>query len=420
MMLSPPRRVFPRRVLVHEPSEVTRISDREEPAAVGGLRQETVETIWSSVVRYYRVGLQPALSLCIRRRGRIILDRSIGHARGNEPGADGAEKEMATPDTLFNFFSGSKCVTAMMMHLLDERGTISLEQPVAHWIPEFARHGKGRITIRDVLTHRAGIAAAPSSEARVELLGQPEKMLALICDLHPESRPGRRLAYHAITGGFLLGEIVVRSTGSSIREMLRRELCQPLGFTNLNYGVSSDQLGRVAREASTGPLPSPRFPLARQLRRSIGLGLEEVVSLANHPEFLTGIVPSGNIIATAEEVSRFFELLLRKGTLRGHRIFSPETVHRAVAEQGPRDIDRIIMLPLRYGAGFMLGGNISFFGRNTRHSFGHLGFTNVLGWADPERDISVALMNNGKPFVTPELVLWLDIPATISRHIGRI
>jgi CubicO group peptidase (beta-lactamase class C family) len=82
--------------------------------------------------------------------------------------------------------------------------------------------------------------------------------------------------------------------------------------------------------------------------------------------------------------------------------------------------DRIIKLPIRYGLGFMLGGRkVSFYGDNTPQAFGHLGFTNVLAWADPERAISVALMNNGKPFVTPELLAWLRIPRVISRCIPR-
>jgi CubicO group peptidase (beta-lactamase class C family) len=83
-------------------------------------------------------------------------------------------------------------------------------------------------------------------------------------------------------------------------------------------------------------------------------------------------------------------------------------------------IDRAMMLPVRFGLGFMLGGNlISFFGPRTPRAFGHLGFTNVLAFADPERDISVAFLNNGKPLLAAELILWMRVMWTISSRIPR-
>ena len=79
-----------------------------------------------------------------------------------------------------------------------------------------------------------------------------------------------------------------------------------------------------------------------------------------------------------------------------------------------------MMLPVRYGMGFMLGGErLSFYGPQSARAFGHLGFTNVLAWADPDRDISVALMNNGKPFITPQLLAWLAVPRIIAQRIPR-
>ena len=98
----------------------------------------------------------------MRRRGRVALDRSIGHVVGNAPGdpAD-AHRVVATPATLFNLFSASKMVTAMLVHLCDQRGLVHLDDPVAHYIPEFGAHGKHRITLRHVLSHRAGIPHIP-------------------------------------------------------------------------------------------------------------------------------------------------------------------------------------------------------------------------------------------------------------------
>ena len=118
--------------------------------------------MWRACVATYRTGLYPALALCIRRRGQVVLDRSLGHVRGNAPHdpAD-AHRVVATPRTLFNLFSASKMVTAMLVHLCDQRGLLHLDDPVAHYLPAFGQHGKDRITLRHVLTHRAGIPNIP-------------------------------------------------------------------------------------------------------------------------------------------------------------------------------------------------------------------------------------------------------------------
>ena len=108
------------------------------------------------------------------------------------------------------------------------------------------------------------------------------------------------------------------------------------------------------------------------------------------------------------------------GTLEGHRIFAEETVQRAVGQSAFTELDSVIKLPIQYGLGFMLGNPLlSLFGPRTAGAFGHLGYTNVLVWADPQRELSVAFLNNGKPFVTPELLVWLNIPRTICSQIPR-
>ena len=174
----------------------------------------------------------------------------------------------------------------------------------------------------------------------------------------------------------------------------------------------------VAENAFTG---IPAFPPhAWILRRVIGTGAREATEMSNDPRFLTAIVPSGNIIGTANEASLFFELLLREGALGGVRVFDPKTVRRAVAETSYLEIDSFLGLPVRYGMGFMLGAkSFSPYGSHTQQAFGHIGFTNVIAYADPERDISVGLMTSGKPFITPGQLWWLAIPRTIARLCKR-
>lgn len=408
--------------LVRTPARVEEVATRdpatERPAREAGLEPADVEAIWAAVLRCYRAGLHPAIALCLRRRGVVVIDRAVGHAAGNAP-ADppGAPMVPATPATLFNLFSASKAITAMLVHLLDERRLIHLDDPVADYIPGFERNGKAWITIRHVLTHRAGIPSVAGA-ADLDLIAQPARLVELLCEARPTWRPGRRLAYHALTGGFVLGEVIRRVTGLDARAFLEREVCGPLGLRHLGFGVPPAGIALVARNAFTGP--PVLFPFTAIFARALGVGFHDAIRLSNDPRFLTAVVPAGNAIGTAHDVARFFDLLLHGGTLDGVRIFDPRTVRRATAETSWLEIDLTMGVPVRYGMGFILGGEFaSIYGPGTPHAFGHLGFTNVLAWADPERALAACLMTSGKPFATPRLWYFYDILRQIARRVPR-
>jgi len=408
-----------RRVRVFVPDDVTsRGSAEVDPASVG-LRREDIESIWSAVVDFYRTGFHPALGLCIRRRGEVVLDRVIGHARGNAPNdPKDAELVPATTRTLFNFFSGSKAVTAMLIHLLAERELLHVDEPVATFIPEFARKRKGRITIRDLLTHRGGIPAAPTDAADLNMLQDPQRILEMIYELEPSYRPGTVPAYHAVTSGFIFAELIQRITGRDIRAFLQREISEPLRMGYLNYGLPEERLADAALDACTGP--KLIWPLRDIFKRSLGISVEELVELSNDPRFRTGIIPSANLFGTTNDIGRFFELLVAGGELDGTRVFSEATVRRAVKPQTPGQVDRMILLPMSYSMGFMLGTEpLGLYGFRAGKAFGHLGLSNILAWADPERDISVALMNSGKPFFALDTAYWPEIIRRISTRIPR-
>lgn len=396
--------------------EVTTIRPRTEiePRHLG-LDRAAVDSIWDAVRGLYASGTHPAIALCVRHRGQVVLDRAIGYARGNSPGdAPDAPKTLATPDTPFCLLSASKPVTAMVIHLLDERNLIRLDDPVSEYIPEFARHGKDAITLRHILGHRAGVPNPPASTMDPELLERPEVVVELLCEQKPIWRPGTRLAYHAVTTGFLLAEVVRRVTGQDIRTYLRENVLAPLGFKWMNYGVSREHVPLVAVNAMTGPMPLP--PISTLFERALGLPVREVVEVSNDPRFLRSIFPSGNVVATADEASRYFELLRRGGELDGVHVFEPRTVRRATAEQSYLEPDFTLVLPFRYSLGFMLGAEwFSLYGPYTHHAFGHIGFTNVVCWADPARDVAAALLTSGKPMIYPQIYYLFEI----MRRIGN-
>jgi CubicO group peptidase (beta-lactamase class C family) len=403
------------KIRVYPAGEVT-TRDVEVDGRSVGLAPGAADEMWASVVRLYETGLHPAIALCVRRRGKVVIDRAIGHAHGNAPGASpDAPRQAATPRTLFNIYSASKSMTAMVVHLLDERGLLHLDDPVAEYLPEFGKHGKDWITMRHILTHRAGIPAIPAgTNVDLDLVTDLWRVVELLCDARPVSVPGRRLAYHALTGGFIVGAVVERITGKDIRSFWESEVLRPLGFEHLSYGVPAAEVGAVAENVFTGPPTAPLY--AAILRKAFGVGIHEACELSNDPRFLTAIVPAGNVIGTANEASRFFQLLLQGGELDGVRIFGRRTVQRAMMEQTFLEIDSTIGLPVRYGMGFMLGSKwLSFWGHDTPRAFGHVGFTSVSVYADPDRDISVALMTTGKPMISLGQLTWLNVPRTIAR-----
>jgi CubicO group peptidase (beta-lactamase class C family) len=413
---------FSRRCAI--PRDLESVTDRNRRREVDpervGMRRADVDEIWRATQALYRTGTQPAIAICVRRGGEVVLERAIGHLAGNGPDdAPGTRGSVTAPIPIratspFCVFSISKAVTAMLVHLLDDRGLLHIDDPVAEYLPEFASHGKDRATIRHVLTHRAGVPSVAGQGNDPDLLLDWDRIVRLLCEARPTFPPGRRLAYHAVTGGYVLGEIVRRVTGKDIRTLLREEIAEPLGLEWFSYGVAPERVAQVARNEFTGfPVP-PGIHLL--VERALGVPFAEAARLSNDPRYLTAIVPSGNVVATAYEVATFFDLLRMGGTLEGVRIFDRRTVRRAVIETSYLELDLTPAFPVRYGLGLMLGApRLSLFGARTPNAFGHIGFINMLRWADPDRELAVSVLTSGKPFVGPHLVRLVELVRTIAR-----
>ncbi len=400
-------------------SSVTRIGDECAPESVGAT-SASIDSIWDRVVALYRTGAHPAIQVCVRREGRVMLDRAIGHARGNGPDdPPGTPLRRLELDTPINIFSASKSVTAMLVHKLDEQGALRLDDRVCEYIPGFERHGKQGVTLRHVLAHRAGIPNLPPDALDLDLLNDPDRIVELLCASKLQSRPGRALAYHAVTGGFILGEVMRRVTGEDPRSLLRTLIAEPIGLSLTNYGVEPERVDEVALNAFTGPQVPP--PLSFLLKRALGASLPEITALSNDPRFLLAPIPSANVVSTAREMSLFYQCMLDEGRSGDVQVFEPRTIRHAVAEQSWWELDLTLMAPLRYGLGFMLGNSrVGPFGTDNPHAFGHIGFTNVFTWADPERALSVGLLTTGKPVVSPHVLPLFGFFGELGRCFDRL
>jgi CubicO group peptidase (beta-lactamase class C family) len=409
-----------RRVRIPSDLDSVTSSAEEAPAEAGGMSEEAVERIWKSACDLYRSGVHPAVQVCVRRDGEVVLDRALGHARGNGPDDDeDSEKLAATPETPFCIYSGAKAVTAFVIHKLAERGLVDLHEPVASYIPGYDRNDKAEITVGHVLAHRAGVPNLPRDAFDLDHMPDRDYLREVLCDAKPFARPGAMLAYHAVSGGFILGEVVQQVTGRTIREVLAEEILDPLGFRWTNYGVAEADLDAVATDYLTGPRTLP--PMSTLLTRALGVPLDQLIESANDPRFLTGIVPAANVVTNANELSRLYEVMRRGGELDGIRVMKPETLATALEQQSHLEIDLSLGFPTRFSYGLMLGARVlSLYGRDTQHAFGHLGFTNILSWADPERALACAVITNGKPILYPELHRFYGLCQRITTEAPKV
>jgi CubicO group peptidase (beta-lactamase class C family) len=409
-----------RRIRLPDDLEAVTTVGKEAAPVAAGLDQRAIDRIWKGAVDLYRSGVHPAVQVCVRREGMVVLDRAIGHARGNGPeDPEDAEKVPATTETPFLIYSGSKAITAFVVHVLVDKGVLGLDDPVAKHIPEYGKAGKEEITIGQVLAHRAGVPSLPREVLDLDRVGDREFILSALCAAKPFGKPGEFLAYHAVTGGFILAEVVHRATGKDIRTVLQEEILQPLRFRWNDYGVRLSDIPAVAADYATGAPVLP--PFSQLISRALGMGVEQLVRLSHDDRFLTAVIPSANVVTTANELSRFYELFRRGGELDGVRVMRAETIRRALVEQSRLELDLTLGFPTRFAYGVMLGSSwLSLFGRDTQHAFGHLGFTNMLGWADPERALACAVMTNGKPLLFPELPRFYSLMQRITYSAPKV
>lgn len=400
-------------------------ADLDAVTAVGeedhsGVDPASVERIWQSARHWYQAGMHPAIQLCLRHNGRVVLNRAIGHGWGNAPDDPlDAEKVPVTTETPFCAYSAAKAITTTVVHMLVERGCFSLDDRVCDYLPGYTSHGKDRTTIRHVVTHSAGVPFATGPRPDLRRMDDSEYAREMLGNLRPVYPPGLVHVYHGVTWGPLIREIVSAATGRSIREILATEILDPLGFRWTNYGVAEQDVPLVAPSHVTGkPLPAP---IARAFKLAVGGTMQQIIPFSNTPQFLTSVVPSSSTVSNADELSRFAEILCRGGELDGVRIMYPETLRAAVAPcRRLRPDVATGLMPMRWGTGYMLGSTrFGPFGRNAPEAFGHTGLVDIAVWADPARGLAAAVVSSGKPGRHADAHRYPDLLDRIAAEIPR-
>jgi CubicO group peptidase (beta-lactamase class C family) len=310
-------------------------------------------------------------------------------------------------DTLVDVFSVGKAMAAVCLLVLVERGQIELEAPVARYWPAFAAQGKDRVTVRMLLSHRAGVPAIR------QLIGDDviydwRAMAATLAAQKPWWKPGSTHGYHANTFGFLVGEVVRRVSGVSIGEFFHREVASVLD-ADFYFGTSEREDHRTA-EYLFGDEPSSAADRA-EAERLLDADEDRNFLLSRvylNPPGISGLgtvntrkwrgaqIPSANGHASARAVARIYGPLACGGAVDGIRLLEPQTIAQAITEASS-GTDFVLGRPSRFGLGFQLTQPERRLGPNPR-SFGHFGAGGSLGFADPDEGLAFAYaMNRSGP-----------------------
>ena len=271
------------------------------------------------------------------------------------------------------------------MALLEDRGQVDVERPVAHYFAEFGRNGKSSITLLDVLTHRSGLYLR-EIERDWRHYGDWDRVMARIVDAEPYY-PRGTLAYQPMGFGWILGEVVRRVTGSPIERFLETDLLSLAGLEDLRLGVAPSEVRSLARSYWVDRRP-PR------LGGEVLLGFEEA---QNSLEQLTAVLPGAGTVGTARSLSAFYAWLLEGARATGGKpLIRAEVLSRYVTPQ-TRGTDRVVRVPMVLGRGFAMGWRWphAYGWWNTSSCFGHAGNFGTLAWADPSTGCAIAVVTNG-------------------------
>ncbi|ARR53764.1 serine hydrolase [Rhizorhabdus wittichii DC-6] len=310
--------------------------------------------------------------------------------------ADAGRTRPWREDMIVCMMSVGKGMAALCLWMLVDRGLVDMDAPVARYWPEFAQAGKGAITVRTLVTGKAGLLYADHAPDGAGF--DWDVMIRALEVQEPVWEPGTDHGYHSATAGYLLGELVRRVDGRPLDRFLREEVCLPLG-ADYGYGAAWTDPGRVADIVPNEA--SHTFVQSRDVTTKLGRAWRMRPQSPDHyndARMRSGLMPSTNGHGNARGVARIFAALACGGALDGVRLLSAATIDRMREESW---FGRCAMTDrvFRYGQGFFLNeANMSPMGSNPG-AFGHPGAGGALGFADPENRIafsySPALMCEG-------------------------
>jgi CubicO group peptidase (beta-lactamase class C family) len=335
----------------------------------------------------FAAGREVGASFAATLDGALVIDLWAGFA-------DAAKTKPWQRDSIANVWSTTKAITALVAHVLADRGALDLDAPVARYWPEFAANGKGAIPVHMLLSHRAGLPCF-DEKLPTEALWDWERMTRVLAAGTPAWEPGTANGYHAMSYGWLVGEVVRRIDGRTLGAFFADEIARPLGI-DFHVGLAASEFGRcvemvpptLEEMTATGtPPPAPGSLLARMMGNPPLLP-----DVANRAEWRAAEIPAANGHGNARSVAQAMAIVACGGTVGGRRVLGEPALARAMTEQAS-DTDLVLGVPLRWGLGFMLQNDTLPLSPGGT-ACGHGGWGGSLGIADPATRLSWAYVMN--------------------------
>lgn len=353
------------------------VLDTAEPASLG-FRVDMLNRLGRVIDNHLKEGRYPGAQIALARHGKLALLKSFGAAR-IEP-----ERVPATDDTLWLLYSNTKVITAAAVWLLVEEGALTFHDKIADHLPDFARHGKGDITVLQVLTHQGGFPAAGMSMPPSSWEDHAE-LRRLVCDFTLEWTPGSRVEYHRLAAHWVLAVLIEALAKGDYRDFIRQRVVKPMGLEGeLFVGLPDSANARAA------DMHGPSEDGKKQLR----------FTQENSQAWRRAGVPGGGGFATARAMAAFYQMLVSGGSLNGARLVSPRMMQYVTRNFTADRVDHYMGMPMHRGLGpHSRGMTPAIRGLGTLASpttFGHGGVGSSYCWGDPETGVSFAYLSNSR------------------------
>ncbi len=346
-------------------SAETQLPERAEGPEAGAFPAEVSKEIDELVEHHILQRELPGAVVLVGCRDRVVFSKAYGN-RSVEPVV-----EVMTVDTVFDLASLTKVLaTAPAVMLLAERGKVKLEDPVSRYLPAFGQQGKGKVTVQQLLVHYSGLPADLRLSRRRKT--SPKSLLTRIYQSRLRSRPGEQFNYSDL-GFIVLGKLVEKISGKALDRFASEHLFNPLQMSRTRFLPDIAEIAAIA--------PTERRRDGRMMRGAVHDPLASK---------LGGVAGDAGLFSTAQDLSRFCQMLLNGGSLDGVRIFRPETIARMTSAQSPEGKPNVRGLgwDIQSTYSSVKGGFFS----NT--SYGHTGFTGTSIWIDPQTQSYLILLTN--------------------------
>lgn len=347
-----------------------------EPAGAAelGFHLPALQRLERLIEGHVAQGRYPGAQFALARHGKLAMFKTFGRASL-------APEQPARDDTLWLMFSNTKVIVAAGIWALVEDGALSFTDRVAKHLPEFAQHGKGDITIIQLLSHRGGF---PSAQVPPEAWTDHALMRRCVCDFTLDWTPGSRLEYHQRSAHWAAAALIEAVSGTDYRALIRQRITEPLGIADDLY------IG----------MPETVQPRASIMYAPNSAGALEPLAQENTPAFRAAGVPSSGGYTTARGYAAFYQMMLAGGRLNGARLYSPRLIQYVTRNVTGDMVDLFMGMPMHRGLGPHVRGTTDTIrglgSLASPRTYGHGGAGNSYCWADPDSGVSFAYLSNAR------------------------